>query len=100
METTFASISSSVRESTGNPTEIAIRASTSQSFATSFLRVDVVAVSSVKNFLRRRRLRGWGTGSGRVAVVGFGEEVSGESGTAGSGVVWVGREESWSSEDI
>ncbi|RDY03696.1 Serine/threonine-protein phosphatase 2A 65 kDa regulatory subunit A beta isoform, partial [Mucuna pruriens] len=97
VETTFASISSSVSESTGNPTEIAIRASTSQSFATSLRRVfatDAAAVSSVKNFLRRRRFRGGGIGSGRVA------EESGESGTAGSGVVWLGREEPWSSEEF
>lgn len=76
VETTFASISSSVRESTGNPTEIAIRASTSQSFATSlrrFFASDVVAVSSVKNFLRRRRFRGWGGPELLLgwAVVGF-----------------------------
>ena len=94
METTFASISSSVKESTGNPTEIAIRASTSQSLATSFRRVEVPVVSSVKNFFRRRRFRGGGFGSGRVVVE------SGESGTAGSGVVWVGKEESGSSEEF
>lgn len=51
-------------------------------------------VSSVKNFFRRRRFRGGGFGSGRVVVE------SGESGTAGSGVVWVGREESGSSEEF
>lgn len=62
MDTTLASISSSVSESTGNPTEIAIRASTSQSLATSERRFcEVVGLSSVKNFFRRRRLRGGGT---------------------------------------
>lgn len=94
METTFASISSSVNESTGNPTEIAIRASTSQSLATSLRRVEDGALSSVKNFLRRRRFRVGGTGSCRVVVE------SGESATAGSGVIWVGREESGSSEEF
>lgn len=52
------------------------------------------ALSSVKNFLRRRRFRGGGTGSCRVVVE------SGDSGTAGSGVIWVGREDSGSSEEF
>lgn len=110
VETTLASISSSVSESTGKPTEIAIRASTSTSFAMSdrrFLARDGLPLSSVKNFFLRRRFFGGGPGSVRPGSLGLGfwggssrlsswmgsEEVSSrESETGASGVVLGGGE--------
>lgn len=104
VDTTLASISSSVNESTGNPTEIAINASTS----TSFERPPPILwrrkggfplISVKKRFLRRLFLGG---GAGNVELGFWGgcmgsEESSWESETGASSVVlgsgdWVSDE--------
>ncbi|KAF9686643.1 hypothetical protein SADUNF_Sadunf02G0010700 [Salix dunnii] len=93
--TTLASISSSVNESTGNPTEIAINASTSTSFEMPppilWRRKGGLPLISVKKRFLRRRFLGGGAGNVELGFWGGcmgSEESSWESETGASSVVF------------